>query len=93
LNQGYAEGVRAGQADREDGWGFNYQDSYAYGDATAGYNGYYVDQDEYQYYFREGFRRGYEDGSYSRSNYGNYSTGGYNLVGAILQQVLQLQLF
>jgi hypothetical protein len=93
MNQGYAEGVRAGQADREDGWGFNYQDSYAYADASAGYNGYYVDVDEYQYYFREGFRRGYEDGYYSRSNYGHYSNGGYSLIANILQQVLQLQLF
>ena len=31
---------------------------------------------EYQYYFREGFRRGYEDGYHSRSQYGRYSNGG-----------------
>jgi len=93
LNDGYEAGVRAGIADREDGWRYNYQDCYAYQDATYGYDGYYVDSSEYQHYFREGFRRGYEDGYYSRSNYGSYSNGGYNLLGAILQQVLNLQLF
>jgi hypothetical protein len=93
INYGYEEGYRAGQADREDGWRASYQDSYAYQDATFGYNGYYVDVSEYQYYFREGFRRGYEDGYYSRSQYGRHSNGGYSILGAILQQILNIQLF
>lgn len=94
INYGYEEGYRAGQADREDGWrNDNYQDSYAYQDATYGYNGYYVSLDEYRYYFREGFRRGYEDGYYSRSQYGRYSNGTANILSAILQQILNLQLF
>jgi hypothetical protein len=94
VNYGYEEGYRAGLADREDGWrGASYQDSYAYQDATYGYNGYYVSLDEYRYYFREGFRRGYEDGYYSRSQYGRYSNGTANILSAILQQILNLQLF
>jgi hypothetical protein len=48
---------------------------------------------EYQYYFREGFRRGYEDGYYSRSQYGRQSNGVYNILGAILSQILNLQSF
>ena len=30
----YAEGYRAGRADRLDGWGFDYRSSFAYRDAT-----------------------------------------------------------
>jgi len=46
-----------------------------------GYDGYYVDVTEYQYYFREGFRRGYEDGYYGRSQYGSYSGGKFAILG------------
>jgi hypothetical protein len=63
VNYGYQEGFRAGEADRQDRWRSNYRDSYAYQDANYGYNGYYVDRGDYNYYFREGFRRGYEDGT------------------------------
>jgi hypothetical protein len=93
INYGYEEGYRAGQADREDGWRGSYQDSYAYQDAAYGYNAYYVDVNEYQYYFREGFRRGYEDGYYSRSQYGRYTNGVYSILGNILGQILNLQSF
>jgi hypothetical protein len=93
VNDGYAEGFRAGQADRGDGWGSNPQDAYGYQDASYGYDSYYVDLGEYQYYFREGFRRGYEDGYYSRSSYGRYSNGSHSILGTILEQILGLQLF
>ena len=81
INDGYREGFRAGQADREDGWSSNPQDGYAYQDASYGYDGYYVDLGEYQNYFREGFQRGYDDGYYSRSRYGRYSNGGSSILG------------
>jgi hypothetical protein len=90
INAGYEEGYWAGQADREDGWGFDYESSDAYLDATLGYDGYYVDLNEYQYYFREGFRRGYEDGYYGRSQYGRYSDGKYSILGNILNVILNL---
>ena len=91
VNNGYEEGFRAGQADREDRYRGGYQESYAYQDANYGYTGYYVDQGDYQYYFREGFRRGYEDGYNSRYQYGQYSSGRYSILGAILSQILNLQ--
>jgi flagellar biosynthesis/type III secretory pathway protein FliH len=91
VNNGYAEGFRAGQAARQDRWTSRYQDSYAYQDANYGYNGYYVDRDDYNYYFREGFRRGYEDGYNSRYQYGRYSDGSYSMLDAILSQVLGFQ--
>ena len=61
VNYGYQEGFRAGQADRQDNWRPDYNQSYAYQDATYGYNGYYVDPEDYRYYFRQGFQRGYEE--------------------------------
>jgi len=91
VNNGYQEGFRAGQADRQDRWRSNYQDSYAYQDANWGYGGRYVQQDEYNYYFREGFRRGYEDGYNSRYQYGGYSNGNYSILGNILSGILKLE--
>ncbi len=91
VNYGYAEGFRAGQADRQDHWRFDYQNSYAYQDANYGYDGYYGEQDAYNYYFRQGFSRGYDDGYYSRAQYGLYSNGSYTILGGILSQLLNLQ--
>jgi hypothetical protein len=87
LNDGYEQGFRAGRADRMDGWRFDYDNSYAYQDANYGYYGYYVSQSEYNYYFREGFRRGYEDGYYSRYQYGRYDGGRYRLRDSILSGI------
>ena len=79
VNNGYQEGFRAGVADREDGWRPDYQQSYAYQDATYGYNGYYVDPEDYRYYFREGFSRGYQDGYNDRYEYGYNSNGSFGV--------------
>jgi hypothetical protein len=91
VNNGYQEGFHGGQADRQDRWRSNYQDSYAYQDANYGYGGRYVQQDEYNYYFRQGFSRGYEDGFNSRSQYGSYSNGKYSMLSAILGGILNLE--
>lgn len=91
INNGYAEGYRAGQADRQDRWASDYRNSYAYQDANYGYDGYYVNQAEYNYYFREGFNRGYQDGYDSRTQYGRYSNGSGSILGAILSEILNLQ--
>ena len=91
INDGYSEGYRAGQADREDRWASDYRSSYAYQDANYGYDGYYVNQAEYNYYFREGFNRGYQDGYSSRTQYGRYSNGSRSILGGILAQILNLQ--
>lgn len=90
INRGYEEGFYAGQADRQDGWGFNYQNSYGYQDATFGYDSYYVSLDDYSYYFREGFRRGYEDGYYGRYEYGHYNGGKYQILGTIIGTILDI---
>jgi hypothetical protein len=90
INFGYEEGYRAGLADRSDRWRFGYQDSYAFQDANYGYTGFYVDQGDYNYYFREGFRRGYEDGFYGRYQYGRNVNGSYSILGGVLSQILRL---
>ena len=92
LNYGYQEGVMAGQADRQDGWAFNFQNSYAYQDANYGYDGLYVDQTDYNYYFRQGFERGYQDGYNGQFQYGMYQNGSYSMLGSLISSILGLQL-
>ena len=91
VNNGYQEGFRAGEADRQDHWRSNYRNSYAYQDANYGYSGRYLSQDDYNYYFRQGFQRGYQDGYGNRYQYGQYSNGSYSVLGAVLSSILNLQ--
>ncbi|MGH9888441.1 MAG: hypothetical protein ACREBE_23105, partial [bacterium] len=91
VNLGYEEGVRAGEADRQDGWRADYRNSYAYQDANYGFDGRYVSRTDYNYYFREGFRRGYEDGFNSRFTYGRSSNGTFNILTNVLSAILNLQ--
>ena len=93
MNYGYNEGFRAGLADRQDHWASGYQDSYAYQDANYGYSGYYIDQEDYNFYFREGFTRGYEDGYNSRHQYGSYSNGQYVMRGSTVTVILDFDRF
>jgi hypothetical protein len=88
VNRGYQEGFQAGQADRQDGWGRGYRDSYAYQDATYGYRGFYVPEDQYQYYFRQGFERGYQDGYHSQYEYGHRTSTGLKIAAAVLAGIL-----
>ena len=90
VNYGYQEGVRFGQADRQDGLPADYRNSFAYQDANYGYSGYYVDQADYNYYFRQGFQRGYSDGYYSRSQYGTALTGSPSILATLLSSILGL---
>jgi hypothetical protein len=91
VEHGYQEGFRAGRADRMDGWRFDYRNTFAWQDANFGFNGFYVDQSEYNYYFREGFRRGYEDGYHGRYQYGRSSGTGAIILGAVLGGIIALQ--
>jgi hypothetical protein len=90
VNYGYQEGYQAGQADRQDGWPADYRNSYAYTDANYGYTGNYVSQSDYNYYFRQGFQRGYTDGYYSRSQYGNSLNGSQSILATVLSAILGL---
>jgi hypothetical protein len=90
VNYGYQEGVRFGQADRQDGLPADYRNSFAYQDANYGYSGNYVDQADYNYYFRQGFQRGYSDGYYSRSQYGTALNGSPSILATLLTSILGL---
>jgi flagellar motor protein MotB len=91
VNYGYDQGYRTGLADRHDRSTFNFEGSFAYQDANYGYTGFYVDQDNYNHYFREGFHRGYEDGYGGHSQYGTYVSGRGTILGAVLGTVLNFQ--
>lgn len=91
VSYGYQQGFIAGQADRQDRWQANYQNSIAYRDANYGYTGNYIDQADYNYYFRQGFRRGYDDGYNSQSRYGRISNGTPTILGTLLSSILGLQ--
>ncbi len=94
VDYGYQEGLRAGGADRQDGWRADYGNSYAYQDGTYGYNGRYISPAEYQHYFRQGFRRGYQDGYSDRYSYGyRRNDGSYGVIAAVLAAIVGLQLF
>jgi hypothetical protein len=97
---GYAEGYQAGMADRQDKWlpgpgsvrGPGWLVSDVYQDASYGYNGLYVDQEDYTYYFREGFRHGYQDGYNNRAQYGTFVNGNYTLFEKILATILPYEM-
>jgi hypothetical protein len=88
VDYGYQQGYEAGQADRQDGWAADYRNSYAYTDANYGYTGYDVNQSDYNYYFRQGFIRGYNDGYYSRSQYGRSLNGSQSILSTVLSTIL-----
>jgi hypothetical protein len=92
IQLGYAEGYRTGMADRQDRWRSDYESSEAYQDAIYGYNGYYVSRDDYNYYFREGFRRGYEDGYNRIYRYGSYENGNYVIRRNILEGIVTVEM-
>ena len=91
VNYGYEQGFEAGAADRDDGWRSDYRNSYAYLDANYGYDGLYVSQSEYNYYFREGFRRGYSDGYYRRYRYGSEVDGALHIFTDAMRLILDLK--
>jgi flagellar biosynthesis/type III secretory pathway protein FliH len=91
VNAGYQQGFRAGQADRGARRASSYNSSSIYRSGNYGYQS-YVDSRQYQYYFQQGFQRGYQDGYNSRNQYGNRSSNGtINILGTILQGILNIQ--
>jgi flagellar biosynthesis/type III secretory pathway protein FliH len=92
VNRGYQQGFRAGQADRNTRRRANYGISSVYRNGNYGYQS-YVDSSQYRYYFQQGFERGYQDGYNSRYQYGTNSNGGLNILGSILQGILNIQSF
>lgn len=81
VNEGYRQGFRAGRSDLDGRRRISYSNSNVYQSGTYGYQS-EVNQSQYQYYFRQGFQRGYQDGANSRYrdqyNNGQYNNGQYD---------------
>jgi hypothetical protein len=92
IDMGYQQGRRAGSNDRRYGRGDNYRDDSNYRTGNYGYQS-YVDLDQYQHYYREGFERGYRDGYSSEAQYGSNSGGKWSILGTILDGILNLRSF
>jgi len=92
VNAGYQQGFRAGQTDRSGRRSNNYNNSSIYRSGNYGYQR-EVDSRQYQYYFQQGFQKGYQDGYNSRSQYGTNNNGSVNILGTILQGILNIQQF
>jgi len=89
VNNGYRQGYQQGQLDARYRRGGNYYGNNVYNSGTYGYQS-YVDRNQYQYYFQQGFQRGYEDGFNNRNNYGYRSNNGLNILGTILNGILNI---
>ena len=88
VNRGYQQGYRAGLRDRRMGR-YNYNNDSVYMSGSFGYES-YVARNQYQYYFQQGFQRGYEDGYNSRTQYGYRSGSEYNILGNVLNTILNI---
>ncbi len=86
VRNGYRQGVRAGRRDRNNRRGKSYSNSSLYRRGNYGYRN-YVSSSQYQYYFRQGFQRGYKDGYDRRSRYGRNNS----ILGTILNGILNIQ--
>ena len=89
VRRGYQQGYRAGVNDRRFGRGYNYYNNSMFRSGTFGYAS-YVARNQYQYYFQQGFQRGYEDGYYSRLQYGVRSGNSFNILGGVLNTILNI---
>ena len=89
VNSGYQQGFQQGQLDARYGRRANYYGNNVYRSGTFGYQT-YVDRSQYQYYFQQGFQRGYEDGFNNQYRYGYRSNNGINILGTILNGILNL---
>ena len=90
VNAGYQQGFNAGRADRNRRVRSNWNSNGIYRSGTFGYQS-HVDRSLYQHYFQQGFQRGYQDGYNSRFQYGSNSGGTVNILGTILNSLLNIQ--
>ena len=59
---GYREGYRHGDDDRQRRRSYDYEHSSQYRDALSGFQSQYFDRETYRQGYRDGYRRGYDDG-------------------------------
>jgi len=98
VNEGYRQGFAAGRSDRNGTRRGGWSNNNVYRSGTYGYQS-VVAQNQYQYYFRQGFQRGYQDGSNSKYRddyngeyqYGMNNNGTPSILGTVLNQLLNIQ--
>lgn len=90
VNAGYRQGYTQGANDRRYRRTGGYNNSSVYRSGTYGYQS-YVDRSQYQYYFQQGFERGYQDGINSQRRYGTNSGGSWNVIGSVLGAILDIR--
>jgi flagellar biosynthesis/type III secretory pathway protein FliH len=90
VENGYRQGYQAGANDRRYSRNSGYYGSNVYRSGTYGYQS-YVDRSQYQHYFQQGFQRGYQDGVNSQSRYGYRSNNSMNILGTILNSILNIR--
>src|SRR5262245_34156524 len=77
YDNGYRDGVRAGERDARSGRSFSYNRHDDWRDGDDGYSRSYGDRDWYRRSFRGGFERGYSEAYNRNGNYGRYPRNGY----------------
>jgi hypothetical protein len=90
IRQGYQQGYTAGRDARSNHRRNNYRSLTVYREGTYGYSS-GVERGQYQYYFQQGFDRGWQDGYNSRFNYGRETNGAVAITDTILNGLLNLQ--
>ena len=90
VNAGYQQGYQAGRENRQNRRRSNYRTMSVYREGSYGYRS-SVDRNLYSYYFQQGFQRGYQDGYSSRFRYGREENGSVNILGNIVNSLLNLQ--
>ena len=98
VNEGYRQGFMAGRQNITNNRRGSWSTSNVYRTGNMGYQT-SVDRGQYQYYFQQGFQRGYQDGSNSRYDndyngqyeYGHYENGSVNILGTILNTILNIR--
>ncbi len=90
VENGYRQGYQSGLNDRRYSRNSGYYGSQIYRNGTYGYQS-YVDRNQYQHYFQQGFHRGYQDGVNNQSSYGLQSNNTMNILGTILNGILNLR--
>ena len=90
VRNGYQQGVRAGQYDRSNRIRRSYTITSEYRRGNYGYRS-DVNSSQYQHYFRQGFQRGYQDGYSRRYRNGTNNNGAFNILGSILNGILNIR--
>ena len=98
VNEGYRQGFIAGRSNMTNNRRGSWSNSNIYRSGNMGYQA-NVDRRQYQYYFQQGFQRGYQDGSnrqYANNRNGTFQYGTYendqpSILSTILNEVLNIQ--